>query len=44
MIIIFIFPFLIAGLSIVWVFGIKPSLEDHISNQKTIKEFYNDRD
>ena len=36
MIIIFLLPFLAAGLIIAWVFGIKPSVE----NTRTIKDHY----
>ena len=36
MIILFILPFLIAGLVIAWVFGVKPLVE----NTRTIKDHY----
>ena len=36
--------FLVAGLVIAWVYGIKPTIENHISNKKIIEEFYYGKD
>ena len=33
----------IAGLIILWQFGIKPELEKHVNNEKTIKGHYFDK-
>jgi len=33
----------IAGLVILWKFGIKPELEKHVNNEKTIERYYLDK-
>jgi len=39
----FLLIFLVAGLVITWVFGIKPELEKSVNNEKTIERYYFDK-